>query len=156
MIDPQALQWLRCPIDPKRNAALLDEETHLTCSNCKVRFRIRDGIPNLIADEAGQKAASTPKELSPPQGDLANQTEKVKTELLDTEKDASQPLDDAKKNMLDAKGKLDANDAKRANPAQLEEIMIGQARNDGVRKKLFARKHGWRSRNGGCRCGGFA
>jgi uncharacterized protein YbaR (Trm112 family) len=52
MIDSQALQWLRCPIDPKRNATLLDEETHLTCSNCKVRFRIRDRIPNLIADEA--------------------------------------------------------------------------------------------------------
>ena len=52
MIDPQVLQWLRCPIDPKRNAALLDEETHLTCSSCKARFRIRDGIPNLIADEA--------------------------------------------------------------------------------------------------------
>lgn len=52
MINPQALQWLRCPIDPKRNAALVDEETHLACSHCKVRFNIRDGIPNLIADEA--------------------------------------------------------------------------------------------------------
>ena len=52
MISPQALQWLRCPIDPQRNATLIDEETHLTCSSCKVRFRIRDGFPNMIADEA--------------------------------------------------------------------------------------------------------
>lgn len=52
MISPQALQWLRCPIDPKRETPLLDEETHLTCAQCRVKFGIRDGIPNLIADEA--------------------------------------------------------------------------------------------------------
>src|SRR5207253_3163059 len=52
MLSPQALQWLRCPIDPNRNATLIDAETHLTCSHCQVRFRIRDGFPNLIADEA--------------------------------------------------------------------------------------------------------
>jgi uncharacterized protein YbaR (Trm112 family) len=52
MLSPEVLAMLRCPIDPDRNATLLDEETHLVCSNCRVRFRIRDGIPNLIADEA--------------------------------------------------------------------------------------------------------
>ncbi len=52
MLNPETLAILRCPIDPARNALLVDEETHLTCSNCQVRFRIRDGIPNLIADEA--------------------------------------------------------------------------------------------------------
>jgi uncharacterized protein len=52
MINPQALQWLRCPIDPTRQATLLDEETHLSCTRCRVRFRIRDGFPNMIADEA--------------------------------------------------------------------------------------------------------
>jgi uncharacterized protein YbaR (Trm112 family) len=65
MIDPQALAWLRCPIDPKRNAALVDDETHLTCSNCKVRFRIRDGIPNLIADEAELPEGCTSKKQLP-------------------------------------------------------------------------------------------
>ena len=49
---PQALQWLRCPIDPKREAALVDEQTHLACSRCQVRFRIRDGFANMIPDEA--------------------------------------------------------------------------------------------------------
>ena len=52
MLTPAGLAMLRCPIDPVRNATLIDEETHLTCSSCRVRFRVRDGIPNLIADEA--------------------------------------------------------------------------------------------------------
>jgi len=52
MFPPEALALLRCPIDPTRNATLLDEETHLVCSNCRVRFRVRDGIPNLLADDA--------------------------------------------------------------------------------------------------------
>jgi uncharacterized protein YbaR (Trm112 family) len=52
MINPEVLQWLRCPMDPQRQATLLDEETHLTCSRCRVRYRIRDGFPNMIVDEA--------------------------------------------------------------------------------------------------------
>lgn len=59
VISPQALQWLRCPIDPKREAPLLDEETHLTCAQCRVKFRIRDGFPNLIPDEAELPAGCT-------------------------------------------------------------------------------------------------
>ena len=52
MIAPHVLQWLRCPIDPKRQATLIDEETHLTCVQCRVKFRIRDGFANMIADDA--------------------------------------------------------------------------------------------------------
>lgn len=52
MFSPQTLQWLRCPLDPERNVALTDEETHLACSRCHVRFRRRDGFVNLIVDEA--------------------------------------------------------------------------------------------------------
>ena len=52
MFPPEALAWLRCPIDPARIATLVDEETHLVCSKCRVRFRVRDGIPNLLADDA--------------------------------------------------------------------------------------------------------
>ena len=52
MIAAHALAWLRCPIDPAREATLSDEETHLSCSRCQVKFRIRDGVPNLIPDEA--------------------------------------------------------------------------------------------------------
>ena len=52
MLTPDALAWLRCPIDPNRAAGLRHEETHLACERCHVRFRVRDGIPDLIADEA--------------------------------------------------------------------------------------------------------
>ena len=52
MLSPELLAILRCPIDPARNATLIDEETHLTCSQCRVRFRVRDWIPNMLADEA--------------------------------------------------------------------------------------------------------
>lgn len=52
MFNPEALAYLRCPIDPQRHATLTDAETHLVCSRCQVRFRVRDGIPNLVADDA--------------------------------------------------------------------------------------------------------
>ena len=97
----------------------------------------------MAAEEAGTKAPpaaspppSTPKELSPPQADLAKQTEAVKTELQESEKAASQPLDDARKNMVDAKGKLDANDAKRASPAQLEALVNLYKAKEALDKKI--------------------
>jgi uncharacterized protein len=52
MLTPEALAWLRCPIDPARTAGLLNDETHLVCERCRVRFRVRDGIADLIPDEA--------------------------------------------------------------------------------------------------------
>lgn len=52
MLTPEALTWLRCPLDPKREATLVNEETHLVCTRCRVRYRIRDGIPNLLVDDA--------------------------------------------------------------------------------------------------------
>lgn len=53
MLDPQFMKILRCPIDPKRNAALTQpDETKLTCDSCQVQFPIRDGFPILLIDEA--------------------------------------------------------------------------------------------------------
>lgn len=52
MIFNEVLKWLRCPIDPNRQAQLRDTETHLTCERCQVRFRIQDGVPNMLVDEA--------------------------------------------------------------------------------------------------------
>jgi uncharacterized protein len=52
MISPDLLKLLRCPMDPERNAELRDEETVLVCSRCQLRFRIKDGFPNLLVDEA--------------------------------------------------------------------------------------------------------
>lgn len=53
MIDAEFLAILRCPINPKRDAALTQpDESHLFCANCQVRFPVRDGFPILLADEA--------------------------------------------------------------------------------------------------------
>lgn len=53
MLDPEFMKILRCPIDPKREAALSQpDETHLECTRCHVQYAIRDGFPILLMDEA--------------------------------------------------------------------------------------------------------
>jgi uncharacterized protein YbaR (Trm112 family) len=52
MLPPEIMQLLRCPADAKRNVPLEQTDTHLVCTQCKLRFRIRDGIPNLLIDDA--------------------------------------------------------------------------------------------------------
>jgi hypothetical protein len=52
MLPPDVLQWLRCPIDPQRQATLIDEETHLTCSRCRVRFPVCPGYIDLLPGDA--------------------------------------------------------------------------------------------------------
>lgn len=52
MLSNELMQILRCPADPKRETPLEQSETHLTCTQCRLRFRIRDGIPNLLIDDA--------------------------------------------------------------------------------------------------------
>lgn len=52
MLPPDIMQILRCPNDPQRKTPLEQTETHLVCTQCQLRFRIRDGIPNLLIDEA--------------------------------------------------------------------------------------------------------
>jgi len=64
MLTPEALSWLRCPLDPKRETSLRDDEIHLVCTQCQVKFRIHEGIANLIADEAElPKGCSNKKQL---------------------------------------------------------------------------------------------
>jgi len=53
MIDPESLAYLRCPIDPQREATLeLEELVRVYCSRCRVQFRTREGMINLIPQEA--------------------------------------------------------------------------------------------------------
>ena len=52
MVNSELLKLLRCPMDPDRNVELRDEETALVCSRCQLRFRIKDGFPNLVVEEA--------------------------------------------------------------------------------------------------------
>ena len=51
MISPELLNILRCPMDPN-NAHLTLEGDKLVCQRCQVRFKIKDGFPVLIAEEA--------------------------------------------------------------------------------------------------------
>ena len=54
MITPEHLEHLRCPIDPRREARLVleEEETRLLCARCRVQFRVRDGLPSLVLEDA--------------------------------------------------------------------------------------------------------
>jgi uncharacterized protein YbaR (Trm112 family) len=53
MITPEMLDILRCPMDPKREATLvLEDDTRLLCGRCRLQFRIREGFPSLLIEEA--------------------------------------------------------------------------------------------------------
>ncbi len=50
MINPDLLAILRCPLNPKVRLEL--EENHLVCQECLVKYKIKDGFPVLVAEEA--------------------------------------------------------------------------------------------------------
>ncbi|MBV9125901.1 MAG: hypothetical protein JO112_21330 [Planctomycetes bacterium] len=52
MISPELLAILRCPMDPARATPLNLEETHLLCPRCGLKFKIKDGLPVLVVEEA--------------------------------------------------------------------------------------------------------
>jgi uncharacterized protein YbaR (Trm112 family) len=53
MITPEMLEILRCPMDPKREARLVvEEDIRLICSRCRLQYRIREGFPSLLLEEA--------------------------------------------------------------------------------------------------------
>ncbi len=53
MITPETLAVLRCPIDPKREAKIvMEDDVRLYCEKCRVQFKIREGLPSLIPEEA--------------------------------------------------------------------------------------------------------
>jgi uncharacterized protein YbaR (Trm112 family) len=51
MISPELLEILRCPMSPSRTRLLLEGD-HLVCERCALKFRIRDGFPVLVVEEA--------------------------------------------------------------------------------------------------------
>jgi uncharacterized protein YbaR (Trm112 family) len=51
MISEELLAILRCPMDPSRTR-LTQEADHLVCQRCRLQFRIKDGIPVLVVEEA--------------------------------------------------------------------------------------------------------
>jgi len=50
MLDPDLLEMLACPSDD--HAPLRVDGQELVCTFCSSRFRIDDGIPVLLLDEA--------------------------------------------------------------------------------------------------------
>ena len=51
MVTPEMLEILRCPMDPKREAKLVHEDSRLICSRCRLQYRIREGFPSLLIEE---------------------------------------------------------------------------------------------------------
>ena len=49
---PDALDLLRCPIDPKRESTLTRDRDRLCCQQCGTTFPVKNGLPVLLADEA--------------------------------------------------------------------------------------------------------
>jgi uncharacterized protein YbaR (Trm112 family) len=50
MISPELMEILRCPMDPRQRLTL--EADRLICQRCALVFRIKDGFPVLVAEEA--------------------------------------------------------------------------------------------------------
>lgn len=51
MISPELLEILRCPLDPSRTRLALQDDK-LLCERCHLVYKIKDGFPVLIAEEA--------------------------------------------------------------------------------------------------------
>jgi uncharacterized protein YbaR (Trm112 family) len=52
MISQDLLDILRCPLDPTHTARLRLENDHLVCQRCRLQYKIKDGFPVLIVEEA--------------------------------------------------------------------------------------------------------
>jgi uncharacterized protein YbaR (Trm112 family) len=50
MIGADFLEILRCPLDPRQRLRL--EGDRLICQRCAVVYKIKDGLPVLVAEEA--------------------------------------------------------------------------------------------------------
>ena len=50
MLNPELMEMLRCPLDPRQRLTL--ETDRLICQRCAVIYKIKDGFPVLVAEEA--------------------------------------------------------------------------------------------------------
>jgi uncharacterized protein YbaR (Trm112 family) len=71
MLSPDLLAILRCPLDPEHSRLRLEGE-RLICERCALRFRIQDGFPILLVDEAELPAGCTRLEELPCQRSQAS------------------------------------------------------------------------------------
>jgi uncharacterized protein YbaR (Trm112 family) len=59
MISPEFVERLRCPLDPAREARLRLDEDSLVCTRCGLRYRVKDGLANMVVEEAELPAGCT-------------------------------------------------------------------------------------------------
>jgi uncharacterized protein YbaR (Trm112 family) len=69
MINQDLLEILRCPLNPS-NARLVLKNGCLECEPCALRFKIKDGFPILVVEEADlpagcESTAQLPCQRSP-------------------------------------------------------------------------------------------
>ncbi len=50
-LSPELLAILRCPLSPSKTRLLLEGNT-LVCERCALKFKIKDGFPVLVVEEA--------------------------------------------------------------------------------------------------------
>jgi uncharacterized protein YbaR (Trm112 family) len=50
-LDPDLLEILVCPND-RGDVTYLEDEEVIVCGSCGYRYRVRDGIPVMLIDEA--------------------------------------------------------------------------------------------------------
>ena len=70
MIRPDLLAELRCPINPSQTKLVLDGD-QLRCERCALGFKIRDGFPNMIVEDAELPAGCESTEDLPCRGKRA-------------------------------------------------------------------------------------
>ncbi len=51
MVKQEFLDMLRCPLDPA-NGRLEQVGDTLICLRCRLRYRVKDGIPSMLPEEA--------------------------------------------------------------------------------------------------------
>jgi uncharacterized protein YbaR (Trm112 family) len=51
MISQELLEILRCPMDPSNTRLTLDGD-RLICQRCALKFKIKDGFPVMVVEEA--------------------------------------------------------------------------------------------------------
>jgi uncharacterized protein YbaR (Trm112 family) len=51
MISPELLDILRCPMNPSRTRLVLEGD-RLVCERCALKFKVKDGFPVLVVEEA--------------------------------------------------------------------------------------------------------
>ncbi len=71
MINQELLNILRCPMDPRRAARLIEEGDRLVCERCRLRYKIKDGFPVMIVEEAELPAGCSSLDQLPCQHETA-------------------------------------------------------------------------------------